>query len=1190
MTTENQADQFNEALFQEEPPIQNKQLSSEQFAGTQPLDLTKTPFPGFTLERLELLNWGTFHQEIWTLETNGGATMIVGENGCGKTSAGDALLALLVPERGAGARFNSAGVSAKGGQKGRDLTTYITGEYSNTTSETGRSKALMLRPPNSGYYTVILAVFKNDYTQSVVSLAWLMQARAEEGKSYKRYMYAEPRELSIANHFTKLGGKNLIDYKNAIKEQFGIVPCDESYWVKVRALLGLSADGQSQRLFAKGISTKEIHSFTDFARTLMLEESTDVMESVNRAVNHFADLEASYNAARIAEEKSLRLHQIQANHTALTVLDADLERNRNLSSEVPGHFCDWRVAAIDATLKLAEITLDEKEGELKKAQESKREKSLELDSIKQQINEKGGGLVSELRRRKSDLEAKAATTLRRKQELEKLLSACNIAAPISAPAFENLFREVIPGKIDAQETQLESLSNQISKLYAEKIHPLEKEIQECLDELASLEGKNSNIDRRRLAIRDQMAADLGLSPSQLPFFGELVQVKATSTSWAPAIERALKGISQDILVPEKYERDARRWNESMEKKGIRGIIQTLKIPERFEDSGEKGSFGYLPEKLEFDTSSYACGWVKATIQRDFNYLCTENEDEYDSSPKALSKTGQTKSMRHRTSSYRKDTREALGSNNFLGWNNDQKKAGLRRKIEDLRGEINEFKIDENRLKETRKKVTGEQNAFKVMTEGIPSYASIDIESVSQEQSEVEATLKKLEAGNDALAVLTKNATMVEQRINEIEQEVAELNRRIGEGTKNIETLNNKKRKLLDEQIMPTYSESIVQGIAQAIEACGIELDMLTETSLAADQVKVSAYFSKKIEALRDSKNKTISLIREGQSNFLHQYKDHPGLLVGIENFGDWVRVIEELREAAMDSFKLKLRERFGTGVITDLNTVANTINAEKNRIKDGLEQLNATLRHIPYDAKLNTYIKLQSYPSKDPLVEYFRDELQQCLNIRTDFTVTLTDDQYLEHFKKVRDFMAKLADPIKFQRETSQKGAVLPVKIGEDWLVKVTDLRNWYAFNVTEHHDANDELHYDHQNTHKKSGGENQKITYSLIGAAFLYNYRLGEVLQYRKKGINDPTVFGAKRFRTIMIDESFNNMDPDNVKFAVGLLRSLGLQPLIVSPYQHMAEIAPTVQSVCLVVKEQEKFSKIRNIGIEEFRQEHGV
>ena len=259
-------------------------------------------------------------------------------------------------------------------------------------------------------------------------------------------------------------------------------------------------------------------------------------------------------------------------------------------------------------------------------------------------------------------------------------------------------------------------------------------------------------------------------------------------------------------------------------------------------------------------------------------------------------------------------------------------------------------------------------------------------------------------------------------------------------------------------------------------------------------------------------------------------------------------------------------------------------------IKDGLEQLNATLRHIPYDAKLNTYIKLQSYPSKDPLVEYFKNELQQCLNIRTDFTVTLTDDEYLEHFKKVRDFMAKLADPIKFQREASQRDAVLPVKIGEDWLVKVTDLRNWYAFNVTEHHDANDELHYDHQNTHKKSGGENQKITYSLIGAAFLYNYKLGEVLQYRKKGINDPTVFGAKRFRTIMIDESFNNMDPDNVKFAVGLLRSLGLQPLIVSPYQHMAEIAPTVQSVCLVVKEQEKFSKIRNIGIEEFRQEHGV
>ncbi len=55
--------------------------------------------PGFRLDRLELWNWGTFHRDVQVLEPRHGWTLLVGDNGSGKSTAIDALRTLLVPPR-----------------------------------------------------------------------------------------------------------------------------------------------------------------------------------------------------------------------------------------------------------------------------------------------------------------------------------------------------------------------------------------------------------------------------------------------------------------------------------------------------------------------------------------------------------------------------------------------------------------------------------------------------------------------------------------------------------------------------------------------------------------------------------------------------------------------------------------------------------------------------------------------------------------------------------------------------------------------------------------------------------------------------------------------------------------------------------------------------------------------------------
>ena len=96
-----------------------------------PLRDGSTPRPGFRLRRLEMLNWGTFHEKVAVLTPDGRWTLLVGENGSGKSTAVDALRTLLVPPRLL--NYNDA----SGDQKRRDRTrrSYVRGTYAAASQE-----------------------------------------------------------------------------------------------------------------------------------------------------------------------------------------------------------------------------------------------------------------------------------------------------------------------------------------------------------------------------------------------------------------------------------------------------------------------------------------------------------------------------------------------------------------------------------------------------------------------------------------------------------------------------------------------------------------------------------------------------------------------------------------------------------------------------------------------------------------------------------------------------------------------------------------------------------------------------------------------------------------------------------------------------------------------------------------------
>jgi uncharacterized protein YPO0396 len=132
------------------------------------LDDMAQPREGFRLQRLEIYNWGTFNQRVWTVEPNGGTALLTGANGSGKSTLVDALLTLLVPSRPR--NYNQASGSLK---KERDEKTYVRGAYGRIKDSESQSGTVQyLRGKDS--YSVLLACFNNAQLGQTVTLAQVL--------------------------------------------------------------------------------------------------------------------------------------------------------------------------------------------------------------------------------------------------------------------------------------------------------------------------------------------------------------------------------------------------------------------------------------------------------------------------------------------------------------------------------------------------------------------------------------------------------------------------------------------------------------------------------------------------------------------------------------------------------------------------------------------------------------------------------------------------------------------------------------------------------------------------------------------------------------------------------------------------------------------------------------------------------
>jgi uncharacterized protein YPO0396 len=106
-----------------------------------------------------------------------------------------------------------------------------------------------------------------------------------------------------------------------------------------------------------------------------------------------------------------------------------------------------------------------------------------------------------------------------------------------------------------------------------------------------------------------------------------------------------------------------------------------------------------------------------------------------------------------------------------------------------------------------------------------------------------------------------------------------------------------------------------------------------------------------------------------------------------------------------------------------------------------------------------------------------------------------------------------------------------------------------------------------------KSGGQKEKLAYTILAAALAYQFSLV------KEGLWN------RSFRFVMIDEAFGRGSDESARYGLELFKKLELQLIIVTPLQKIHVIEDFVKTVHFVYQENNE-SFMGRMSVEDYKE----
>lgn len=583
---------------------------------------------GFRLQRLEVFNWGTFDKRVWTLQLDGLNGLLTGDIGSGKSTLVDAITTLLVPSNRIA--YNKA---AGADNKERTLRSYVLGNYKSERNEvTGASKPVSLRDNNS--YSVILGVFHNAGFDKTVSLAQVFWMKEAQGQPARFFLGAE-RALTITSDFANFGS-DIAQLRKKLRapgaELFDSFP---PYAAWFRRRFGIEND-QALELFHQTVSMKSVGNLTDFVRSHMLEPF-DVVPRIQALIGHFDDLSRAHQAVLKAQQQVELLTPLVADCSRHGVLVAEVEDLRHCRENLRAYFAGLKLGLLDKRLGLLAEERERTDGQVQRLDGIREEQVRQIDELKRAISDNGG---DRLERLAADIRQKEQSRDKRKFKAERygqLAAVLDVPVATDVATFTGqrgqfkVWREDVMGRdVDLQNSLTE---------HGVTLRQGKQEHDQLGAEIDSLKRRRSNIDDQQIQIRSALCAALRLNVDDMPFTGELIQVRDDEHDWEGAAERLLHGFGLALLVPDAHYKAVAEWVDSSH---LRGRLVYFQVRPR--KAGELPALhrDSLVRKLSIKPDTPHYDWLERELAHRFDVACCATQEQFRREARAISRAGQIK--------------------------------------------------------------------------------------------------------------------------------------------------------------------------------------------------------------------------------------------------------------------------------------------------------------------------------------------------------------------------------------------------------------------------------------------------------------------------------------------------------------------------------------------------------------------
>ncbi|MEM9835977.1 MAG: ATP-binding protein [Bacteroidota bacterium] len=1123
---------------------------------------------GFRLNGLEVFNWGTFHAMVWNIRPGGKNALLTGDIGSGKSTLVDAVTTLLVPSRKI--VYNKA---AGAETRERNLRTYVQGAYKNEkVAQSAKARDVYLRPGNA-HYSVIVANFDNAGTGECVALAQVLWM-GTPGTVNRLYVVAD-RTMTIGEDFSHFGGEiNRLRRKLRADNQVRLHQSFQNYAVDFRRRFGIRQP-EALDLFYQTVSMKQVGNLTEFVRERMLGQ-TKIEKQIETLLKSYDDANAAHQAVMTARRQLDTLAPLIQADTARTRTLVRIEELEKIRAEVPAYFAYEGIRRRQESLGEVRRQWTTNRDDRLRQTEKLSDQEAALNRLKRLLEDNDvyrqlAPLEHNIQNAQEELTRRRAQARRYADGLAKIetTDGTDVWRPAAnAVAFVRQ-REKLLEWLAKTEIQLSELDRSKGKLHVEwdKAHA---ELDEINAELRSLRERPTLIPRRNLALRDQLLAALNLTAEELPFAGELLRVKESAGEWEGAIERVLNGLGLSVLVPDRHYVALSKVANQMHLGGRLVYLRTLphrgRVPE--DTGGER-----LVDKVSIKGDSEHYDWLERELEVRYNYRCCDSLEEFQRATRGLTKHGQVKTGRHR---HDKDDRFRIDDRRryILGWTNQSKIAALeknqRQATKDL--QVLTRALEEHQLRVGQ--LNAQRDVLLNLSENFPEFNPLDVASASTRLQDLENERRTLMTRSDEVTELKNKIEQSERAVSVARREQTELTKRTGRLENKCLNLTQLIHEGLAELGLPQPAISVdpdaidVPALLTTYEALDIEqwepseglLLLLKE--LAPEQQSEKAILhrftgeegllGKQQRKLRKHERKIMRQMTEFRKDFPEASRDVDAELDALP---DYRRIHQQLQRDKLPEFEGKFRRLLKEGTIRNIVSFQNQLQKYEQEIEEKIARINTHLQSIDYNE--GSYVVITSEPIRSDDILGFKRDLRACLS----GTLDGSKDVYNEaKFQQVK----KLLDRFEGATETDRR-----------WTRRVTDVRQWYEFGADERSRVtHDSLEF-YSDSSGKSGGQKEKLAYTILASAIAFQFGL-------QAGKSTD-----RSFRFVVIDEAFGRGSDDSTRYGLRLFERLNLQLLIVTPLQKINVIEDYVATVHYVDNPGGNNSRVRNISIEEYREE---